>query len=194
MKRGNQTKILLILAISSFFYSCNSSNVNVVKLSDVKGRKLEVVYKYYETNLSNVYFVNRYYVSQKDTTNIEEYFLSVKNDTTYIGLKLQDSLIFLPYLLRKSKDSTVFDFNKLSLKDEVILSSSGSFKRITEQQGLIIYQGSDYSNIYNGNISIGFAEGYIVKSIKTKYFDFKIDTVFTERANRIILENVKYFR
>ena len=194
MKRGNQITILLTLVISLFFYSCNSSSVKVVKLRDVKSKRLEVVYKYYETNFDNIYFVNRYYASQKDTTFPEKYFLSVKNDTTFIGLQFSDSLFFLPYLFRNSNDSAVFDFNKFSLKDEVILNSSGSLKKIQEQQGQVIYEGFDYYNIYNENITIGFEGDYIAKSIKTKSFEFEIDTLFTEKSSKVKIRNLKYFK
>lgn len=194
MKRGSQIITLLILAISIFFHSCNSSNVRVEKLKDVKVKKLAVVYKYYETNFNNIYLVNRYYVSQQDTTDIEKYFLSVQNDTTYIGLQVRDSLFFLPYLVRKSNDYAVFDFNVFSTSDEIILNSPGKLRKIKEQQGLEIYQGSDFGNIYNENITLGFDEGYIVKSTRTKYFQFETDTTYTEKSSKIKIENLKYFK
>lgn len=194
MNRGSQIITLLILTISNFFHSCNSSNVRVVKLKDVKMKKLEVVYKYYETNFNNIYLVNRYYVSQQDTTDIEKYFLSVQNDTTYIGLQLRDSLFFLPYLLRKSNDYTVFDLNVFSRSDEIILNSSGKLRKVQEQQGLDIYQGFDLGNVYNENITLAFDGGYIVKSTRTKYFQFETDTTFTEKSSKIKIKNLKYFK
>ncbi|MFD2904860.1 hypothetical protein [Sphingobacterium anhuiense] len=157
-------------------------------------KKLEVVYKYCETNFNNIYLVNRYYASQQDTTDIEKYFLSVQNDTTYIGLQLRDSLFFLPYLLRKSNDYTVFDLNVFSRSDEIILNSSGKLRKVQEQQGLDIYQGFDFENVYNENITLAFDEGYIVKSTRTKYFQFETDTTFTEKSSKIKIKNLKYFK
>ncbi|MEN5232969.1 hypothetical protein [Sphingobacterium faecium] len=63
-----------------------------------------------------------------------------------------------------------------------------------EQQGLKIYQGSDFGNIYNENITLGLDDDYIVKSIRTKYFQFETDTTFTEKCIKIKIDNLKYFK
>ncbi|UIR57745.1 hypothetical protein LZQ00_07955 [Sphingobacterium sp. SRCM116780] len=186
-KKENQIIIMLILAISLFLHGCNSkSNVRVFELRDFKTKQLRVIYKYYETNYNNVYLIKRHYESKNDSTNVQEYFLSVKRDTTFIGKKLNNTLIFLPYLLRKSNKKSAFDFTSFSAKDEVILDASGGLEKMKEVfKDIEVYQGNDYGNIYSENITLSFVDGYIVKFIKTKDFEFKLDTNFTEKSDKV---------
>jgi hypothetical protein len=194
MKKESLITRMLFLVINCFMiYGCGQNvEVRNVEFQSIDNVNKEVddnlKYKYTPTTLENTFYVERSIEREK-----YDYYLSIKGDTTFVGLAIRDTVFFVPYLLSNYSRSLDFDFNRILNNDSIVfLNSGGGMRYYKDSMNTEYFYGKDFQSLFDDSVLVGVKKKYIISSFKFGNFQLDIDKEYFNRGKAIKLKKYKF--